>query len=141
MRRSKIEVCLHYVWATKGREPLLTPEIEATVYRCIQNEAQSMKCTVLALNGLPDHVHLLVKITATTPMLADFMKRIKGVSSAFANDLPGRDALFRWQEGYGVHAVATSNKQTIIEYVQNQKQRHAENKLISELEETDEEVL
>ena len=140
MRRSKIEVYLHFVWAVKGREPLLTPQVEAAVHRCIQSEAQSMKCVVLALDGMPDHVHLLIKPPATLLPLSEFMKRIKGVSSAFANDLPPRDMRFRWQEGYAVYAVCPSHKPTVIDYIRNQKQHHANGTLTGEWEETDEEV-
>lgn len=64
MRQSKIEIYLHFVWATLGRNPFITTEIEREIYRCIENEARQMGCEILALNGMPDHVHLLVKIPA-----------------------------------------------------------------------------
>jgi REP element-mobilizing transposase RayT len=101
MRRSKIVVCLHFIWAVKGREPLLTPALEERLYRCMTEEAEVCGVEVLALNGMPDHVHLAVKFPATITM-SELMKRIKGVSSALANDLLGHTTRFRWQEGYAV---------------------------------------
>ena len=64
MRQSKAEVYLHLAWATLGREPFLTAEVERSVYRCIEKEAKCLKCEVLAIGGMPDHVHLCVKLPA-----------------------------------------------------------------------------
>ena len=61
MQKSKAEHYLHFVWTTQQLHPLLTPEVEKSVYRCIQVEAKRLKCAVLALGGLPDHVHLAVR--------------------------------------------------------------------------------
>ena len=73
------------------------------------------------------------------------MKQIKGVSSKFAADeftRPDNHLLdwFRWQEGYGVFTFSASQKPRVIGYIQNQKQRHAENNLWlceADLNETD----
>ncbi|HLK59333.1 MAG TPA: IS200/IS605 family transposase [Chthonomonadaceae bacterium] len=139
MRRSKVEVGMHVAWATKGREPLLTPDIERDVYRCIENEAKRAGCTVFAVNGMPDHVHLLIHFSATVS-IAELLKRVKGVSSAMVNDLNNHKTLFRWQEGYCARGVSHTNIPRVIAYVENQKRHHASGKLVAELEETDEEV-
>ena len=62
MPRSSTEINLHFVWATKKREPILMPQWEPMIYRCIQQECQWLGCTVLALGGMPDHVHLLTVV-------------------------------------------------------------------------------
>jgi putative transposase len=58
MRRSKVEVGIHIVWATYNRMPLLTKFVEEAVYSFILHEAQALKCEVLAAGGMPDHIHL-----------------------------------------------------------------------------------
>lgn len=73
-RRSKVEAYYHLVWATRGREMRITPEWERAAYRCIVGEARRLKCLVLAINGLPDHVHLVVRPSVLA-------KQAKGVSS------------------------------------------------------------
>ncbi len=138
MRRSKNEMDLHIVWATKHREELLTPEVERAAYRCIISEAQNMKCNIRAINDMPDHVHLLMKMPLTLA-LSDVMKRLKGISSAMINDLPAQPR-FRWQEGYAVYCVCPSHVQEAVDYIANQKQHHADGTTISEWEEADEEV-
>src|SRR5947209_3911709 len=99
MRRSKVEHYIHLVWATKERQPLVTPQIERDVYRCISSVAQGLRCVVHAIGGMPDHIHLVVWIPTTLPV-AELMKRVKGVSSAMVNDLHHHEKRFRWQEGY-----------------------------------------
>ena len=137
--RSRAELYLHFVWATEGREPLLTPDIERAVHRCIVNEVEKLKGVVLAIGGMPDHVHLVVqfpKIRST----AEVMKQAKGVSSALANDLTHHTRLFRWQNGYAVFSVCRSHLPTVIAYVKNQKRHHTQGPLDADAEEIDEEV-
>ena len=123
--RSKVELYLHFVWATHRRLPLITPDIEAAVYACILAEAKRCRLEVLALNGMPDHVHLVVQKPATITE-ADIMRRVKGVSSTFVRDnivAPG--GTFRWQDGYGVFSFHGAQRARVIAYVQNQKRHHA----------------
>jgi REP element-mobilizing transposase RayT len=104
-RRSKVEVYLHLVWATEGRADRVTQEFEEAVYRCIRNEAARLRCSVLALNGMPDHVHLVVR-SAGSGQSRRFSKAGQGVSSALINDLrPEFSELFRWQPGYGCFSL------------------------------------
>lgn len=138
MRRSKAEIYLHFVWAVQHREPLLIPELERQVHRCIEAEAQGMGCSTLAINGMLDHVHLAVQMpTKVSP--AELMKRVKGVSSALANELTP-DIRFRWQEGYAVFSIGRPHVAKVIRYIENQKRHHAQNTVWAQWEETDEEA-
>ena len=139
LRKRRPRHYLHLVWATKGREPLLTPELERQVHRCIESEARHLDCQVLALDGMADHVHPVVMLP-TTVAVADLMKRVKGVSSALANDLNEHKILFRWQEGYVLLSVSYSHVDRVVAYVQNQNRHHASGKLIDILEQTQEET-
>ena len=140
MRRSKAEIYLHFVWATKNRQPMLTPEIERSVYRCIESEAKDLKVIVLAIGGISDHVHLLVRMP-TSVCASVLMKQVKGVSTTFVRDQLQPKTPFCWQEGYGVFSVSRSHVDKVTSYVINQKTHHADNKLWDEWEQSDEEVL
>ena len=138
MPESKGEYYLHFVWTTQQRHPLLIPDVEAGVQRCLQSEAQRLRCRVLAIGGMPDHVHLALKApTALSP--AQIMKQLKGVSSKFAGDEFVRAdkrllTWFRWQEGYGVFSFSASQKERIVHYIHNQKRHHADDNLWSSCE-------
>jgi len=140
MRRSKVEVYLHIVWATWRRQPYISPEIERAVYRCIEKEIKRLQATVLALGGIENHVHLLVRIPATLP-ISRLANQIKGVSSRLVKDQFSEMAHFRWQENYAVFSVGRTQVAIVQAYVLNQKQHHAENTLHATWEETDEESL
>ncbi|MBV9470626.1 MAG: IS200/IS605 family transposase [Abitibacteriaceae bacterium] len=139
MRRSKAEVYLHLVWSTAHRKQWLTPEIEREVHRCIQHEACRLGCVVLGLNGMPDHVHLVVQVP-TTVSIAHLVKQIKGVSSTFINDHLEVEELFRWQEHYAVFSLSRSHLNRVVAYVKHQKQQHAVGRVWAAWEETDAEV-
>jgi REP element-mobilizing transposase RayT len=93
----------------------------------------------LALNGMSDHVHLVVSFP-TTITIANLVKQVKGVSSHFVNETLRPEAQFKWQGGYGAFTVSRWDLPKIIKYVKRQKEHHAEDDLWLELEESFEEV-
>ncbi len=139
MRRSKAEVYLHLVWATHNRQPWLTPALIPPVYACIETVARRLGCTVLALGGMPDHVHLIVMLP---PKRAIYLvaQQAKGASSKLAADLTGKDPTLHWQEGYGVFSLSRTDLPKVIEYVHNQASHHGGGKVWETLEEADEEA-
>ncbi|MGH2523404.1 MAG: IS200/IS605 family transposase [Anaerolineales bacterium] len=139
MRRNKLALYLHLVWATWDRLPLVTPEIERRLYRNIESEAQQMSCTVLALNGMPDHIHLLVSFP-TTLAIADLVKQVKGVSSHFVNETLKPETQFKWQGSYGAFTVSRWDLEKIVGYVKRQKEHHNLGELFPEWEEAFEEA-
>jgi REP element-mobilizing transposase RayT len=93
---------------------------------------------VLALNGMPDHVHLVVSFPTTTS-IADLAKQVKGVSSHFVNEMLKPEAQFKWQGSYGAFTVSRWDLERAIEYVKRQKEHHLADDLYPEWEETFEE--
>ena len=124
---------VHIVWATWDRLPLLTPSIERLVLRCIEANAEGLGCRVVALNGMPDHVHLLLLMPPTLAV-SDLMKQVKGSSSHLANHSKESVALFRWQGSYGAFSVSRGDVDKVTEYVTTQKTRHQLGRLYLELE-------
>jgi putative transposase len=137
-RRNKLRMLAHFVWATENRQPFSTDEIEERVYRYIHKACQDSKCDVLAIGGLPDHIHLLVAL-GNTISLSDLMRNVKGGSSRFITEQLKQGGWFKWQAHYAAFAVSPQDKDGVTAYIQNQKQRHAEGKLWDSLEETYEE--
>lgn len=139
MRRSKCEIYMHFVWTTWKRHAWVLPEIEREIYRGIESEVRKQRAVVLALNGMPDHIHLIAQMP-TTLSPADLMKQAKGVSSAFINDHCEIEERFRWQENYGVFTLSRSHLSRAVRYVQNQKEHHASGNVWEQWEEDGEEV-
>lgn len=139
MTRSKVRIFYHFVWATHNREWFLTDEVEQNVHRLIQSLACEKHCDVLAINGMPDHIHLVVKTPATISA-SELMQHIKGVSSSTLRQGEFKNQAFGWQDGYGVFSLSQRDLKEVIAYVQNQKERHDAGKLKQSLEDANEEV-
>ena len=137
-RRNKLRTCMHIVWATKNRTPLITKEIERRVYACVEAIFRDNRCAVLAINGMPDHVHVLI-VLPTTVALGVLMGRVKGGSSRIISEQITPDQWFAWQPNYAVFAVSESHRQRVIRYIANQKRHHHHGTEWVEAEETDEE--
>jgi len=133
-RYNKIELPIHFVWTTFERRPLLTPQIEQLVFRSIHDSARQMRCIILALNGMPDHIHLAVLFTPNLS-ISDFIKRVKGISSATVRDQYGTERFFQWEEGYAALAFPYSHRQKVIAYIENQKTHHAADTIYADWEE------
>ncbi len=139
MRRNKLRLYLHLVWATWDKLPLITADIERRLQRNIESEARKQGCVVLALNSTQDHVHLLLSFPSTIS-IADLVKQVKGVSSHFVNETLQPSTQFKWQGSYGAFTVSRWDVPRIVEYIKRQKQHHAANDFLPEFEETFEEV-
>jgi putative transposase len=136
----KQEYYLHLVWATKKREGVIPDCYEADIYRLIISEAKKLDCTVLAVNGMPDHIHVLVACaSAVSP--AQLANQLKGVTSAFLNEDARKDAnlaRFRWQEGYGLFSIGKNQVERVRSYIERQKEHHARKQLWPDWETTPE---
>ncbi len=138
MRRDVLALYIHLVWATWDRLPLITPGIERPLHRVIASEAQKMGCVLLALNSVPDHLHILVRMPSTLTV-AELVKQLKGVSSRFVNEALKPAQHFKWQGFYGAFSVSRWDVERIVGYVQRQKEHHQIGTLVPELESVSEE--
>ena len=125
MRQNKLALYVHIVWATWDRLPLITEEIERDVYRYIEGVCHKHGCPVLAIGGMPDHIHILVSLTATIT-IADLVEYMKGGSSRHVSEAVEAAEWFKWQGSYGAFTVSPHEKQKVTRYILNQKQHHAD---------------
>jgi putative transposase len=115
----------------------VTDEIERQVYRYIERVCADDKCNVLAIGGMPDHVHLLVMLPGTIGHAA-LLQHIKGGSSRFISEKLKPGEWFAWQGHYGAISACSSEKDKLIRYIMNQKQHHADGTLWPSVEKTQE---
>jgi REP element-mobilizing transposase RayT len=77
----------------------------------------------LAINGIADHVHLLIRYRADLSH-SELLKQIKGRSSKWINESVPQMHHFAWQEGYGGFTVSKSVVPVVSEYIAGQKEHH-----------------
>jgi len=132
MRLSGSAVFIHLVWATWDRLPLLTGEVEHTAYRAIGAKCEDLGAEIIALGGIEDHVHLLIKAPVTVP-IATLAKEVKGASSHLVtHTFIGR--VFKWQGAYGAVSVSPHDVPKISSYINGQRQHHATGYILAEFE-------
>jgi len=55
-------VVVHLIFSTKGRVPLITPEIRTDLFACLGGVIRELGGTALIIHGTADHVHVLARI-------------------------------------------------------------------------------
>ena len=75
----------HLVFSTKGRRPLIDPDWEDRLYGYIGGIIRQERGVLLAVGGMPDHVHLLVG-NRPDAALSDLLREIKSHSSGWLHN-------------------------------------------------------
>ena len=119
MRRDKIEIYIHILWTTWNREFLITPSLEVDLFPLLVAMGERHRAHTLMVNGVPDHIHWLVRFSSTT-LLCDLVKDAKGTSSKCLNETLGN---FKWRPTY---SVSPWNVPKIKDYIARQKEHHAD---------------
>ena len=124
----------HLVWATKGRQNLITLQRETSLYKYIVGKADSLDCIIHAIGGTENHIHLVASIPPNLA-ISDFVKKIKGSSAhQFNIESPPDVEKFSWQGGYGIFSLGSKQLNEAVAYVNNQKQHHSQGTAIASLE-------
>ncbi|MBW4609192.1 MAG: IS200/IS605 family transposase [Hassallia sp. WJT32-NPBG1] len=123
MRANFTQLYLHSVWATWDRLPLITSDIQKPIYAAIIRQCEQLGCTLIAVGGIEDHVHLLTGLPPTLSV-SDFIKNIKGSSSHFVTHEIKPGDFFKWQGSYGAFTVSHDGIDEVAEYIRNQAIHH-----------------
>lgn len=133
-RNYHAEINLHLTWHTKQSLPLLTPDVETFTHRYLRGRLiNTPGAFIHEIGGIETHVHLVVSV-APTILISELIGQLKGSSSHEANKQFGGGKVLQWQEGYGIVSFGTRDLEWVMEYVRNQKQRHAEGRIHDRLE-------
>lgn len=112
----------HLVWATHNRQPLIDAAVEQRLFPYLEKKAAEFQAIVYAVNGIEDHIHLVIAIPPRFAV-AEVVKSLKGASSHFLNH--SRPPLESgWQRGYGVFTLGERQRPAAEAYVRAQKEHH-----------------
>ena len=121
----------HGVFSTKRRVEILTPTHEERLYPFVGGILNDLKCTPIAIHGMPDHMHFLARYPSDLSH-SDLLWHVKKRSSEWLHDTFPELEAFEWQKGYGGFTVSKSMQETVADYIRGQKEHH---KKVSSLEE------
>lgn len=123
MANTYSQVYLQFIFAVKGRHNLISPAHNDELQKYITGIVQNRKQKMLAINNVPDHLHMLVGFGSTMSM-GDFMEEVKAISSKFINEKGWMSGTFEWQRGYGVFSYSRSQIDSVIKYILKQQEHH-----------------
>ena len=125
MANTYTQIYIHVVFAVEGRQNLIAPAHNEELQKYITGIVTAQKHKLIAINNMPDHLHLLVGLRPDAA-LSDLVRDVKAGSSKFINEKRWMLGRFSWQEGFGAFSHARSQLDTVIRYIQNQQQHHAQ---------------
>jgi putative transposase len=123
----------HIVWGTKNRLPLIESAWEKELHGYIWGKATALECIPHAINGMSDHLHVVVSIPPKLSV-ATTIGHLKGSSSHRVNEFFVPDHSFAWQAEYGALTFSEKSLALVVDYVKNQRKHHAGNTLDTVME-------
>jgi REP element-mobilizing transposase RayT len=114
----------HLVFATKNRLPLIQENLRDDLYGYMGGILRGEGGVLLEIGGMPDHVHLLVKLR-TDVAVSTVVQKVKAKSSKRTNEREVSRERFEWQEGYGIFSVSESLASRVRRYIRGQEEHHA----------------
>lgn len=117
------QIYIQLVFAVKGRENLISISWEEELYKYISGIIKNKEQKLLAINGMPDHIHILIGMKPNC-CLSDLVREIKKHSNGFINERKFTSNKFKWQEGYGAFSYSQSSLTNVITYINKQKEHH-----------------
>jgi len=131
MANTFTQIHLHLIFGVQNRASLISTEWEDRLYKYITGIIQNNDHKLLSINGMPDHIHILIGMRPTQS-LSSLMQDIKGDSSKWINENKLVKGKFSWQQGYGAFSYSKSQIPRVINYIKNQKEHHKKISFIDE---------
>jgi REP element-mobilizing transposase RayT len=123
MANTYSQIHIQVVFAVQNRESLIGSKWKNELYQYLVGIIQNHHHKVIAINGMPDHVHILIGLRPSQS-ISDLMQKVKGDSSKWINRKGFVLGKFSWQEGYGVFSYGKSQIDDVIEYIKRQEIHH-----------------
>ena len=117
------QIYIQTIFAVQGRKSLIHPLWEEELYKYITGIVQNKGQKMLAINGVPDHIHFLIGMKPSC-CLSDLVREIKKSSNDFIKEKMFTKFKFQWQEGYGSFSYSHSQIDNVIKYIMGQKEHH-----------------
>jgi REP element-mobilizing transposase RayT len=123
MANTYTQIHIQVVFTVRNRECIISSLWKNDLFKYITGIIQNNQHKVLAINGMPDHVHILFGMRPIQS-LSDLMQDVKGNSSKWINQNHFIKEHFSWQEGYGAFSYSKSQISNVIHYINNQEEHH-----------------
>ncbi|WP_418896255.1 IS200/IS605 family transposase [Streptomyces cupreus] len=116
---------LHVVWCSKYRRPVLDGRVAERLRELIEQKADERGWQIMALDVLPDHVHLFVKHDPKASAL-HVANQFKGLTSrVLREEFPHLKSRLPtlWSSSYFAASVGAVSAKTVQQYIDTQWER------------------
>ena len=117
------QIYIQIVFAVKNRQALIASSWEEELYKYVTGIVQNKGQKMLAINGMPDHIHIFIGMKPSC-CLSDLVREVKKASNGFIKEKEFSKYKFEWQEGFGAFSYSHSSLDNVIRYIKNQKEHH-----------------
>ncbi|MFC1717626.1 IS200/IS605 family transposase [Candidatus Poribacteria bacterium] len=124
MANTYTRIYIQIVFAVEGRQNVIRKEHRDEIYKYISGIIQKKGHKLIAINGMADHVHVLIGMKPDIA-LSDLVRDMKAYSSRFINRKDWMRGKFNWQEGFGAFSYSYSQLHTVANYIENQEEHHS----------------
>ncbi|REA62085.1 IS200/IS605 family transposase [Dyadobacter luteus] len=122
MANTYSQLYIQLVFAVQGRESLVRKIWKDELYSYIGGIIINNQCKPLAINGMPDHIHIFIGYNPTVS-LPGLVEEIKTSSNKFLK-AKYKTSVFNWQRGYSAFSYSRSHVDAVIKYIMNQESHH-----------------
>ena len=114
----------HLIWCPKRRKKVLVGDIKTRLEQIIDEVAKEKNIDILALEIMPDHLHLFVS-SHPNILVHNLIKAFKGISSnLLRKEYPELLKLpSLWTHSYFVSTAGNVSSETIQKYIEEQNKQ------------------
>jgi len=131
MANTFTQIHIHVVFAVQNRISCIQKSWQDRLYKYIIAIIQKHKHKVLAIGGMPDHIHILFGFRPTQA-LSNLIQEVKRDSSEWVNQQGFIAGRFSWQEGYGAFSYSKSHVSKVAKYIETQEEHHQKKRFVDE---------
>ena len=117
------KVVIHYIWATKNKNPIISSTLKPLLIEHIKENARAKGIYIDTINCVKDHIHLLLSL-GIEQTISNLARLIKGESSYWVNKQKILENKFEWQDDYIALSVSESAIDVVRHYIKNQEEHH-----------------
>ncbi|MGC3944805.1 MAG: IS200/IS605 family transposase [Chryseolinea sp.] len=123
MANTYTQIHIQLVFAVKYRQRIMVKAWRGELFMYITGIINNHGHKLLAINGVEDHVHILIGLRPVEA-LSTLVQEIKKDSSKWINDKRLVPGSFRWQDGFSAFSYSMDALPNVIRYIENQEEHH-----------------
>jgi len=125
------QIYIQMIFAVKGRASLIKPIWQEDLNKFISGLIKNKGQKLIVINGVEDHIHIFISINSSC-RISDLVREIKKSSNKYINENFVATKSFQWQEGYAAFSYNKSAVDSVVKYIDNQKEHHKKRSFLDE---------